>query len=401
MFSKVHICSYKLILNIKNMSNKFSPTLPQNRIELLDVLRGLAIVGVLICNIPFFSGYYYTPFSDLEQMSLPHLNSTLINIVFSVFLGKFYPILCILFGAGLYMQFAKSKESGFLKFFVKRMIILLLIGIVHQTIWPGDVVTVYALFAFLLIPFRNLKPKTYLIFAGIMFAAHFIVTYIDFVFELSGSTNYADNTARIQFPGVDPLVLLNSVQEDGFSGLLFLVKTHLSFLWTIPRYFKLSPSIVFLFLIGGYLYGSGFLTEKAHKLKYLIIFLVIGLVGSYLMFYVSYFLKIIGDLFISLTYISLIAIMMKKRIGYKIVKGLIPFGRMALTNYIMQSVICIIIFYGVGFGNYGKLPLYGIYIIAIFILVFQIQFSKYWLRKFQFGPIEGIWRSLSYKRKLN
>ena len=79
---------------------------------------------------------------------------------------------------------------------------------------------------------------------------------------------------------------------------------------------------------------------------------------------------------------------------------LAPLGRMALTNYIMQSVICITIFYGIGFGYFGKLPLYLIYIIGVIILIFQVMFSKYWLKKYEFGPIEWIWRRLAYKKKI-
>ena len=121
------------------MSNTFQPTKSKDRIDLLDILRGFAISGVLIVNLLYFSGYFYTPFDELSKMNLPSLNYTLIMILFSGFLGKFYPILSILFGAGIFIQFKKSQKPGFLKFFVKRMLLLLLIGAIHQLIWPGDV----------------------------------------------------------------------------------------------------------------------------------------------------------------------------------------------------------------------------------------------------------------------
>ena len=124
------------------MRHNFYPTTATNRIELLDILRGFAIIGILFSNILILSGYIFTPFSDLEKMHLPNLNNSLNIVINSLVRGKFYPILMMLFGAGLYMQFRKSNENGFLKFYSWRMFVLILIGLVHQTFWAGDVVTV-------------------------------------------------------------------------------------------------------------------------------------------------------------------------------------------------------------------------------------------------------------------
>lgn len=381
------------------MSNNFHPTELKNRIELLDVLRGFAIAGVLLVNILYFSGYIYTPFEDMAKMTFPQLNNTLIAIIFPVLLGKFYPILGILFGAGLFMQFKKSQEPGFLKFFMKRMLLLLFIGMLHELIWPGDVVMVYALFAFLMIPLRNLKPKQYLIFAAIMLVFNFVALYLTDIFMPSEPV--LERTAHLHLSDISPKELVEMVQNDGFAGFITLIKTHLVVVWTFERYASLSFRILVIFATGAFLYGSGFLIEKAHKLKYFFLFLVIGLLGSYLMYYVSWYFKIIDNLFLALTYISLVAVLMKTKIGYKMLKGLAPLGRMALTNYIFQSVLGIIIFYGIGFGLFGKLPLYQIQMIGLLMLIFQIQFSKFWLKKYNFGPLEWLWRRMTYGKQLN
>ncbi len=376
------------------MKQKFYPTQTQQRIELLDVLRGFAIFGVLIANILYFSGYIYTPFSDFEKMSFPKLNGVLINVLFSAFLGKFYPILCILFGAGIYMQFQKSNKAGFMKFFIRRMLFLVLIGALHQFIWAGDVVLVYALFAFLLLPLRKLKPKGYLIIAIVLFILNFIVLYAIDLMKVPNTE--VEQIAFLQFPNVVPHDLIYTVKNEGLQGFIYIIKTQWSQVWTIERYSSLGLRILGLFMVGAYLFGSGFLTEKAHKIKFFIIFLFLGLMGTYLMYYVSWHFKIIDNLFLALAYISLIALIMKSIRGRKILSGLAPLGRMALTNYILQSVICIIIFYGIGFGFYAELPLYIVILIAIAILIFQILFSKYWLKKYNFGPVEWLWRKLSY-----
>ena len=117
--------------------------------------------------------------------------------------------------------------------------------------------------------------------------------------------------------------------------------------------------------------------------------------------YVSWYFRIIDNLFLALAFISLIALIVKTKRGKKALSFLSPLGRMALTNYIMQSIIGIIIFYGIGFGLYASLPLYMVIIIGIFILIFQIIFSQYWLKHHEYGPIEWLWRRLSYGKQIS
>lgn len=382
------------------MKNNFLPTQPENRIELLDVLRGFAIAGVLLSNILIFSGYVFTPFSELRNMHLAELNSTIEMIINLIVKGRFYPILMILFGAGLYMQFKKSDKEGFLKFFIRRMLLLVLIGIVHTTFWAGDVVTVYALFAFLLIPVRRLKIRGYLLISVVLFVIHIISAYMLTNYYSSVVSEGTERIAQFQYSGIEPNDLINNVRNNGVGGLKFITTTQLEFLWSIPRYARVTPTTLLLFILGGYLFGSGFFTEKAHKLKYMIPFFVIGLIGTYFMYYVSWiYFSFIGNTFMALAYISLVAFAINKVKAQRLIKSMIPIGRMALTNYIMQSIICVLIFYGVGLAYFAKLPLYMVYIISIVILIFQIQFSKFWLRKYKFGPVEWIWRRLSYGKR--
>ncbi len=375
------------------MSNNYYPTSPVNRIEILDVLRGLSLIGVLIANIAIFSGYLFVPFTDLKEMSMSGLNNILMTFSFYVISGKFYPIFCMLFGIGMYLQFQKHKEKGSVKFFVKRLITLMLIAAVHQTIWPGDVVFIYAIFGFFLIPFKNSSPKTFLILSIIAFVAHFGGYYI-YLF-LTKDTPHTDYIAIFQYPGVDSYQLLENVQNGGLKGTFFLIKAQHDFVWNIPRSIRLAPSYVLLFALGAYILGSGFLLNKAHKPKYMLIFFPLAILGTFLMRY-SYSLRIVDNLFAGLGIICLISFLLTKE---RIKKGLLklkPFGRMALTNYIMQSVLCISIFYGLGLGYYGKLPLYAIYFIGISIIFFQIKFSQLWLSKYNYGPVELVWRRLSY-----
>lgn len=377
------------------MSSKFYPTDPNKRIELLDVLRGVAIMGVIFSNILFFSGLIYTPYSTLEQMHMPELNKSLYMFIALTIRGKFYPILSILFGIGLFMQFKKSNNNGFRHYFIKRMGFLLLIGMVHQIIWPGDVVTVYALFAFLFIPLHKMKPRFYLYLTMVMAVLYFVIQFIT-----TDNTDYSRWSAMFQYPGITSEQLINSIQNDGFSGMFLIVKSQFIYLWTVTRYIQIGPFVVLLFSLGAFLYGSGFITKQLHRTRYLIVFAVTGLCGSVLMNYLSYSFKLIDNLFLALAYMSVIALLMRTGFGYRLLRIFIPYGRMALTNYIMQSVILILIFYGIGLGYFGTLPLYMVILIGVAVLIAQLWFSWIWLNRHRFGPIEYIWRKLSYGKRL-
>jgi uncharacterized protein len=382
------------------MTNQFQSTLPQNRIELLDVLRGFAICGVLFANIVLLSGYLFTPYTELGNQLFSNLNSYLNSFGHYMISGKFYPILMLLFGAGLFMQFKKRIQPGFTSFYYKRMILLAIIGGLHLIIWAGDVVSVYALFALFLFPLKGIRIKYYLYISIFLFAIHFIVGYFHPLWYPSLYEGPAEPVAAFQLPYTDPTTLIKVVQNEGWSGLRYITDIQLKFLWNLPRYLRITPSTMALFLLGAFLFGSGFFLEKAHKLKYILIFLVLGLSGTFLMYTVSFSFKIMDNLFLALFYISLLSALIRTKTGHKILSQLAPLGRMSLTNYILQSLFCIIIFYGIGLGLFGKVSLAIVYSIAIIILGLQIHFSKYWLKNHKYGPLEWLWRRLSYGKPI-
>ena len=372
----------------------FTPTTLKNRLPLLDVYRGFAMIGVLIGNIAIFSGFVFIPFERLDQMHLSGINQILYRITMIVISGKFYPILMLLFGAGLFIQFQKRQNAGFLIFSVRRLIILLLIGCVHLFFWAGDVVSNYAIYALLFIPLRNFNAKNYLFLAIGLFLVHLSSLYAIPYLGLP-KYNYM-NISIFNLPDITPVDLIDTVRHDGFKGLQTVTLGQLSFLYSGERIIRITFSSLMMFAAGAWLIGSGFMLNQIHKIKYLVSFFAIGCIGTYLYYYVWPGFKIIDNLFLSLAYLSAIAMIFRTNAGKRILSSLIPLGRMALTTYIMQSIICIVIFYGVGFGLFAKVSLYAVYLIAILILVLQLQFSKIWLRYYNYGPLEGLWRKLSY-----
>jgi len=141
-----------------------TPIDPQERIEILDILRGFALLGILFNNMLYFSGYAFVPFDNLKQIINFPLSENIYYFLDIVITAKFYTLFCILFAVGFYIQFSKHREypSDFLRTYRRRLTILFLIGIIHNLIWFGDILLLYSIMAFILILFRNMKTKNLL-----------------------------------------------------------------------------------------------------------------------------------------------------------------------------------------------------------------------------------------------
>jgi uncharacterized protein len=382
------------------MSTNYLPTEPNKRIEIIDILRGFAVLGILLSNILIMSGFLFTPFEDLNAFKSAGLNNILYTIHTSIISGKFYPIFCILLGFGFFMQIEKYKnKSNFTQYFIRRLLVLLIIGIFHQLIWPGDVVTTYALAGLLLVPIKNISQKQLLLFSIFLVVLNISIGIIPSLFssQVSQIAKDSEQIARFQFPGVDPHSLINDVRNNGIAGMYNFFIPQYKFLWSLGRLKTTTPLIFALIFLGGYFYKTSFFSIQAHKLKYTVLFFVIGISGSFLYYYVSGSLRILDNLFLSLFYMCGIAALYHSTTLGKGLEILAPVGRMALTSYVMQSIICAFVFYGFGFKLFAKLPLHNIFYLSAIILLFQIAFCNLWLRNYKFGPLEMLWRKLSYK----
>ena len=381
---------------------QIQPTTTSERIVLLDVIRGFAVFGILLSNILIFSGFLSTPFSQLSEYSSASLNHILFYLSNAFVAGKFYPIFCILFGFGFYMQVDKYNKSdkSFVTYYSLRLIILLVIGFMHQIIWPGDIVTRYALIGFLFLLFRNTTYKQDL-YLAITFFALFLLFGFYFTYFPAAVDGASKHTAYMTFPGIDNLELIQKLRTEGLSGIYFFYVPFYKFYWAFERLVVNTNNLIGLFFLGGYLYKSDFFNKQALKARNLILFFVIGAIGLYLRYYVAYPLRIFDTVFLALFYMSALAMIYKKAWGRKLLQFLVPVGKMALTCYILQTILCITVFYGIGMGLFAQLPLYQIYYIAFAMLAFQAIFCKLWLNYFQFGPVEWLWRTLSYKKNFS
>lgn len=380
------------------MNTILAPAKASTRIEILDIIRGFAVFGILLSNILIISGFHLTPYTDLDKLHLPGLNKAISMFSFYAIIGKAYPMFCMLFGVGFIMQFKKYRDEtiSFTSFYLWRMFLLFVIGLIHLIIWPGDVIHYYAIIGVLLIPFRKMKPVYILIVSAALFASSIFIAFV-IAPDSTGATEHI-RTANMQFEGVEFEDLKSKIQNEDVQGMWFFNKQQYHILYSLDRLKTAIIQLLAFFLLGVFLYTKEWITKKMYNWKYLLFFFIIGGIGKYLAIYISYHLRVIEHIFWSLFFMSLLGIIYKSRAGKKMLSILIPVGRMALSNYILQSVLAILVFYGVGLGLFSELPLYGIHLVAVGILILLTVFSKYWLSKYSFGSVEWLWRTLTYKK---
>ena len=405
------------------IETQISPVSPQERIEILDVLRGLAICGILIGNMQWFSGYGFVPPALAGQSPLAdQITHFLVHFFVE---GKFYSIFSFLFGFGFAIQIAKAEERGDTKasLFKRRLFWLLVIGLLHAyLLWAGDILSIYALMGFVLILFRKKATEALLKWAFALMVIPiltYILLYILFVAFAPPGTAAMVDTAQVDMWNQS----VNTVPESSYLQIL----TGYNLNMVVGRYLGLifemrMPKILAMFLLGFYAHRRGFFQDlSSHRpfiRRVLVYGLTLGLIGNVafaalagkeavfpptpagMAGVVAY---AFGVPAFALGIIALVATLWQKAAsstGRRLLAFLAPVGRMALTNYLLQTVICVLIFYGYGFGQFGRFGATTATLIALGIFLFQILISAFWLKYFNYGPVEWIWRQLTYRQRL-
>ncbi|GAB3338724.1 DUF418 domain-containing protein [Marivirga atlantica] len=393
------------------------PTQPNERHLILDVLRGFALIGVLFANMPYHSGFWMLSPEAQENMPAAEAGHMLMWILHFLSDGKFYSIFSLLFGIGFALQLQRSidRNEPFAGRFSRRLLILFLFGLLHAVFFfVGDILTVYALLGFVLLLFTKVSDKGLLRWAIILL----LIPFIQYAFMWYGQQN-ASAAELAGAPGAPPFEQLILAYQSGSlkdilmfnaGGLVFGRYPDLIF---TGRFFRVFA----MFLLGFYVARKQFFTNiAAHRplfKKVMIWGAVIGipcnLVLAQLMttdvYYTFGKLGIIQPLVyaygvpaLGLFYACGIALLYQNHSFKNVLSIFAPFGRMALTNYLMQSVICCLIYNSYGLGLFATDGPLAFTAVGLGILVFQIVFSHLWLSKFQYGPMEWLWRSLTYKR---
>lgn len=403
------------------------PVQKKNRIEFLDVLRGIAILFIFMANILSFSGF----FSFSEEARIPGTTFAFDEIfdfiMYTVIDGKFYSIFSLLFGIGCAIQFnnLKHHHKPFAPFFRRRMFWLLIIGLIHLCLfWLGDILTLYALLGFVLIGCVNFSNKKLLTFAIILILFPIVnwlfvyftdLNYARYFFNLNASYYEHYGFSIQKWNGVKltdfEKFISNQNLSDFFKCNIGNTYIRIGGILEEGRIFKVLGIFLIGLWTGRKILNNDLLNNTSFLKKVAFWGIIIGLPISTLRTYIEFFggqetywsfLKTVAYAFgtvpLAMAIAALLALWYNKR--QNSLNAFAPVGKMALTNYLMQTFIAITLFYGIGFGYAGKFGFTIIMGIAVLIFIFQIVLSTWWLSHFKFGPVEWIWRQLTYGKKL-
>jgi len=380
------------------------PTMLQERIATLDILRGMSLLGILLVNMYAF----YLPMPHIDLGSWFTTPSDMVwqqNLDIYV-QSSFYPLFSMLFGYGLAMQWqkAQSREQNFYSTGLRRLIVLFMFGLVHAVlIWWGDILMTYAFCGVFLLLFLRLHPiwllLTGIIINGLMHVFMlFVVGYISFNTKVDTYLNITDVEKAITAYGTGSW-------GDAFIQRLSDLSIQAGIGMWIASLFMVLP-----FMLIGAAASKWHSVERAKELKWLwlaltIVGLVVGIflkstpilyTRTYLLDYIKVY---IGGPLLSVGYVGLIVLLCLLPVVPKLLSPFAKIGRMSLTMYILQSIIGTCIFYQFGLGWYGKVSVSTGVLIALGIIVAQMILAEIWLTKWKQGPLEALWRKLTYKTK--
>ena len=390
-----------------------------DRIHVVDALRGFSLAGIVLVHMVenYIGGP--PPAEGMEAANQGILDAIVNGFVFIFIRGKFFALFSFLFGLSFFIQMDKATQKGqaFAGRFLWRLVLLFAIGYLHHLFYRGDILTVYAMLGILLIPFYKINIK----WLSIVTILIFLGTFRYLVFGTFGSESlFSDMDMNPQSPSVVNYFnlikngsLLEVFQSNATEGHLMKLDFQLG---TFSRGY-----LTFGFFLLGLIAGKTkfFLHIAEHRKK-----MIKGLIWCAILFVVTFvlmsfmFIQASGggqamtfdnwlymialtcmDLWNIVTTLLLIfafLLIYLKVKGEKLLLKFAPYGKMALTNYVAQSVVGTFILYGWGMGYLGELRNIYTFLIGLLIVALQMGWSTWWLRRFKYGPLEWLWRSLTY-----
>lgn len=410
------------------MSKAFpAPVSFSERSTILDVLRGFALLGVLLDNLFGFTGWDMHNREEMQAIATWPADGifALLELVFIN--GKFYSLFSLLFGIGFSIILIRNEQKAVnpLPIFYRRLTTLLLVfGIPHLFFfWSGDILTVYALVGLLLPLFRKCSDRTLVTWSICLIASPVLIDAFKVLLHFK-TGDYLESIAK----AIDKQNGIPS--EHGVGKYLFV---HVGGWqhwrkWQDAGFFyryayliesNRFPKVLGMFLLG---YYAGRKMIYAHLEDHILLFkklrfwgLWIGIPASLGSAYFEILDKSVPDpigLFgtlcyalgvvpLSLAYTASLCLYWVRKKGQTKLKKLAPMGRMALTNYLMQTFLAITIYYGVGLGLGGNIGPTVFLPLGVCVYLLQVVYSNGWFMYFNYGPFEYLWRTITYGKKLN
>lgn len=397
---------------------RMNPVNPRERSVILDALRGLALFGICLANFPEFSLYTFQSPEVVSAMPTVGIDRV-VRFLQHVFIdGKFYSLFSLLFGIGFSIIMAHSMEKGRngTAVFYRRMGILALFGLLHlMLLWSGDILLLYALTGLLLPLFRKAPDRKLLATAAVLVFCPVLMDILkvlpgvrlDLAASVEGAVQYFNGRSGITEGNFSRWLVDGEHYSDVLKFTLSGAFIRVQELLESNRVFK----VLALFLLGLYVGRKGMYSNlKAHRglMKKVCLYgFLAGLPLSFL--YAAHALHLLGGgpvagaflyavsvIPLSLAYATGFCLWFTRRREAPLFRTLAAPGRMALTNYIGQSVLGMVLFYGIGFRLGARMGLVQVELVAAGVFLFQILFSHVWLKFFLFGPLEWGWRMLTY-----
>ena len=416
-----------------------SPVSGQERIVCIDALRGVAVLGILVMNIYGFAMPFMAYSNPLLMGGTDALNMGTWFFTHILFDQKFMTIFSMLFGAGLIMMFSRAEPKGekFGRLFFRRQSWLLLIGVLHAyLIWFGDILFVYAWVGMLAYFFRNRSPRFLIILACLCLPVSLLASHtysgqveklqsraldIAQVQEQGGDLDDADkqilrdwNRTKDFVSHSDQQLQNNLTAYRGGYGENLARRVPTAAMMQAASFFdyglwRVGP----LMLLGMAFMKLGVLSGQrtaAFYRRFILFGYGLGIpmttfsgVNSYMhQFDPLYMLRVgdvpnhFGSILVAFGHIGVVMLIVKAGVLQQTLARFAAVGQMALTNYLLHSIIFTTVFYGYGLGLYGEIPRIGQMGFVVAMIALQLVISPWWLNRYRFGPIEWLWRSQIY-----
>lgn len=364
-----------------------------HRVRFIDAMRGFSLFGILMANLLIFQ---YGMYGKEKLGDLSFLDTGTLYFVKIFIEGSFMPIFTILFGYSLIkmIQSVRNKKGKSRWSILRRAIGLIVLGGLHATfLWEGDILLFYGFITLFLIPFINRKPKTLVIWASVLFVLTTALTYGSdeisakddkemAVYIDKANTTYANGSYQEIFD-----FRLNVMPPDIDDPVMIYIMILFAPLFFTP-----------LFLLGmGLAKNHAFENMQDEKKWYILgsLFVPIGITCKSISFIDSPFSSMLlvgGSMVLAVGYICLAALLFHFRPIQRLSIAFESVGKLSLTNYLLQTVICTTVFYGYGLGLFGKLGVFGGVILGIAVYSLQCILSIVYLKKFKRGPFEALLR---------
>ncbi|CAN5191604.1 DUF418 domain-containing protein [soil metagenome] len=389
------------------------------RIATLDIVRGFALMGILIMNMSLFSENGYSQAGGNDLWPSP-FDSWTIDVIDGLFSGKFNSMFSMLFGLGFTIQYARLQQrfpDQATSIYVRRLLVLLVVGLIHFTLfWNGDVLHTYALLGFLLIPLRRVSNRTILVLIAVCFlmplvsnvirlmtvSPELIKAYTERALAM-GVTNEAAyghgtflDAAREHVRQADFMYgswralwgSLNWYTSVSVTMLMGVMIGRLGWARRIPELLPKIPRVQWGALALGLVCSAAFSTIFHYNH---------GVPGPSLIKMLGGFLYSLSRISMMVFYVTTLVRIAQTATGSRRLAPFAAAGRMPLTNYLMQTAICTTLFYHWGFGLWNTVNPIGQFAIAQLIFwVIQVPWSFWWLKHHERGPLEALWARLTY-----